>query len=217
MEIWKDIEGYEGLYQVSNEGRVKSFWSGKEKILKQHNCKGYLEVGLYKKEDKQKYKLIHRLVAETFIPNPNNLPQINHKDENKTNNSVDNLEWCSRSYNINYGSRNEKVGKKNSISLKGKKHSNEWKKHMSEIMTGKKLSENVKKLLSKLKSKPIVQLTLDGKFIKEWASSTEAAATLGFNHSNISACCNGERKTHKGFKWMHKSDYEKMLEEQLSL
>lgn len=108
MEIWKEIENYPN-YQISNLGRVKSFWYGKEKILK--NCKdrgGYLQV-LLCKEGKIKHYLIHRLVAQAFIPNPNNLPQVNHKDENPKNNCVENLEWCDSSYNVNFGTRNERM------------------------------------------------------------------------------------------------------------
>lgn len=108
-EIWKDIEGYEGFYQVSNYGRVKSLKFGKEKILKhRRNTFGYLEIVLCSGGKPKSFK-IHRLVAKAFIPNPNNLPQINHKDENKENNCEWNLEWCTPSYNINYGKRNERV------------------------------------------------------------------------------------------------------------
>lgn len=102
MEEWKDIDGYEGLYQISNLGRVKSLKFGKEKILKPKKGKGYLRIGLCKK-GKYKHYYVHRLVASTFIENPYNLPQVNHKNEDKTNNSVDNLEWCTSKYNINYG------------------------------------------------------------------------------------------------------------------
>lgn len=116
IEIFKDIEGYEGLYQISNMGSVKSLGNGnsnnsKEKILKPtKDKKGYLTVDLYKQGKRKIYK-VHRLVAQKFIENPNNLPQVNHKDEDKTNNQVNNLEWCDCQYNINYGTRNEKISK----------------------------------------------------------------------------------------------------------
>ena len=114
MEIWKDVKGYEGLYQVSNLGRVKSLnyrRSGKERLLSlAHDKDGYLYV-CFRKNGKQKLHKVHRLVAQAFIPNPDNLPQVNHKDENKTNNNVKNLEWCTNEYNHNYGTRNERVGK----------------------------------------------------------------------------------------------------------
>lgn len=108
-EIWKDIKGYEGLYQISNSGKVKSFrrsskyGSPDEMILKpQLINSGYEVVTLYSHTRRSKFQ-IHRLVAETFIPNPYNFPCVNHKDENKLNNCVDNLEWCTYQYNNNYG------------------------------------------------------------------------------------------------------------------
>ena len=103
LEIWKDIPNYEGLYQVSNLGNIKSLKKGKNKLLKFGvNNKGYYIVNLYK-NNKGITKKVHRLVAQVFIPNPNNYPIINHKDENKKNNIIDNLEWCDNKYNLNYG------------------------------------------------------------------------------------------------------------------
>lgn len=112
METWKDISGYEGIYEVSDLGRVRSLvqrnrW--KPGILKpQKHRYGYLYVNLCK-DGKVKGMKVHRLVAQAFIPNPNNLPQVNHKDENPQNNAASNLEWCSARYNINYGTRNGRV------------------------------------------------------------------------------------------------------------
>lgn len=107
MKEWKNIEGYEGLYQVSNLGRVKSIRSNT--ILRPYDIgRGYLAVKLCKNGINKNHKL-HRLVAEAFIPNPDNLPCVNHKDENKANNCVDNLEWCSYSYNNNYGDKNKPI------------------------------------------------------------------------------------------------------------
>ena len=160
-EIWKDKKDYEGHYQVSNFGRVKSIKFGKERILKPvTNSSGYLLVELYKNNIKKKYS-VHRLVAEAFIPNPYNLPQVNHKDENKLNNNVDNLEWCTNEYNINYGTRTERY------------------------------------------SKPVLQYTLDGEFVREWPSARECGRN-GFNQGSVSACCRGELKKHKGYIWKYK-------------
>lgn len=110
-EIWKPILNYEGLYEVSNWGRIKSFKFGKERILKPGTNKyGYLIVILCK-NGKVKHFYVHRLVAEAFIPNPHNYPCMNHKDECKTNNNVNNLEWCTYTYNNNYGTKIERISK----------------------------------------------------------------------------------------------------------
>ena len=110
-EIYKPIKGYD--YEVSNTGQVRNIRTGR--ILKQTITQyGYCQVGLHK-DGVQKTVLVHRLVAQAFIPNPKNLPEVNHKDECKTNNRIDNLEWCSSSYNTNYGTRNQRIAKANSI------------------------------------------------------------------------------------------------------
>lgn len=116
-EIWKDIDGYNGLYQVSNLGRVKSLKLGKERFLKAgKNGSGYLQIILCK-EGKLKTCRVHRLVATAFVDNTEKLPCVNHKDENKTNNCADNLEWCTFQYNLSYGNRGKNISKK----LKGKR------------------------------------------------------------------------------------------------
>ena len=174
-EYWKSVVGYEGLYEVSNWGRVKSFDTYRKgingsircckgKIIKYQKTKhGYLQVGLWK-NGQCKHYYVHRLVAEAFIPNPNNLPIINHKDENKQNNIVSNLEWCTYQYNNTYGKMN--------------------------------INRNKQK-------KKILQYDLEGNFIKEWESIAECNRN-GFLQSKIILCCQGERKTHKGFIWRYK-------------
>jgi hypothetical protein len=180
VEEWKDIKDYEGLYQVSNLGRVKSLnyrKTGKEGILNGiEDGRGYLYVHLCN-DDGVKKKKIHRLVAEAFIPNPENKPEVNHKDEDKTNNfvflnedgSVDkeksNLEWCDRKYNNNYGTRNERS--------------------------------------AKAMSKPVLQFSLSGHFIREWPSTAECGRN-GFHQGNVWSCCNGKKPQYKGFLWQYK-------------
>ena len=119
-EIWRDIKGYEGLYQISSYGRVKSLertvWNGKgyykksEKIRKGYdNGDGYLYVNLCKEGKRKQYR-INRLVAMAFIPNPNNLPEVNHKDKIRTNNNIENLEWCTKQYNVEYSLAKAVIG-----------------------------------------------------------------------------------------------------------
>lgn len=115
QEIWKPIEGYEGRYEISSYGRVKSYLYDKVngRILKGSSSRGYPVIILYDENCHKRAYLLHRIVAKTFIDNPNNLPEVNHIDEDKTNNRVDNLEWCTSSYNVNYGNRNDTVARKN--------------------------------------------------------------------------------------------------------
>ena len=117
QETWKPIAGYEELYEVSDLGRVRSLGNDGTRVLKGSKLKnGYLNVCLSKNGNKKTYS-IHRLVALTFIPNPNDLPQVNHINEDKTDNRVVNLEWVSAKENCNHGTRNERMGKTKSIPL----------------------------------------------------------------------------------------------------
>ena len=174
QEIWKDVVGYEGLYQVSNKGNVKSLKRSiiardgryirevDECMLRQRLSRKYKQVVLCK-DSIYKFIRVHRLVAQAFIPNPENLPQVNHKDEDKFNNCVENLEWCTQLYNEQYGNK------------------------------GKKTSEAV--------SKPVIQFGLDGSKIKQFDSQTQASKILGIRQTGISLCCVGRYKTSGGFKW----------------
>lgn len=186
IEIWKPVVGYEGLYEVSNLGRVKSLGKGKtwktERIKKAKiGSNGYNSLTLWK-NGKENGFLVHRLVAEAFIPNPNNLPQVNHKDENKQNNCAENLEWCTCEYNLNYGTHNERM-----------------KKHHYSPMLGKfgKLHPN---------SKPIYQFSLEGNLIKMFESTREVERELGYRNSNISSCARGKYKTAYGYVWRYKEE-----------
>lgn len=191
-EIWRKIEGYD-YYMVSNCGRVLSLKNrhGKKQMIKiKTNDNGYCSVGLYLNK-KCKYHLVHRLVAQAFIPNPNNYPVINHRDENKQNNfvwvnedgSVDyeksNLEWCTQKYNINYGNRTDRVRKK---TIGTKKNYCGSKNH---------------------NSKPIEQYDLDGNLLNTFDCAADAEKYLGLKvySSHIRSVCNGKLKQSCGFKW----------------
>ncbi|MBQ3414509.1 MAG: HNH endonuclease [Clostridia bacterium] len=194
-EIWKSIENYP-YYQISNFGRVRSL----DKYVKHYKsrCGFALRKGmiLKTKYDKDSYYTIclrnngiaktlkvHRLVAQAFIPNPNKLPIVNHKDENKSNNfvwinddgSVDleksNLEWCTQEYNNNYNFRQQRISR-----------------------------ETIKKKLSK----PILQYDMKGNFLKEWPSGIEIQRQLGFSQANISRCCLGKSNYAYLYKWKYK-------------
>lgn len=175
-EIWKDIEGYEGEYQVSNLGRVRSldkelpvFGNKGTKIrrgiIKRFNTShsGYRYVMLCSKGVCKNIR-VHRLVAQAFIPNPDNMPEVNHKDEDKTNNRADNLEWCSPKYNCNYGTRKER----NAV----------WKR------------------------RSVLQLDMNGNIIQEFPSVTAARIATGARH--IAEVCRGKLNKTGGYRWKYK-------------
>lgn len=169
-EIWKDIKGYEGYYQVSNLGRIKSLQRNgtikKDRILKPNNVKGYLQITLQKNGIKA-YKKIHRIVAENFITNINNKTEVNHIDGNKHNNCIENLEWVTKSENQKHA---YKLGLNKSHGIKGEKN---------------------------VLSKKIMQLDLEDNVIKIWGSMHDIERKLGIKYQNVYACCKGiQNKTH---------------------
>ena len=176
-ELWKPIVGYEGLYEVSNLGRVRSLphkvqaWFGTRispsKILSLHTNKatGYFSVCLCK-DNKKRNHLVHRLVAEAFVVNSNFLPQVNHKNEIKADNRAENLEWCNSAYNNNYGTRNSRVGEKNKVS----------------------------------KCKTVAQIK-NGEIVAVFPSTISAKHIADPGH--IGKCCNGIRKSAGGFQWIY--------------
>lgn len=183
MEEWKDIVGYEGLYQVSTLGRVKSLARKdprghqlKGKYLKPNkDTQGYYRVSL-SKDGIVCRKGIHRLVAETFIDNPCDYPQVNHKDEQPTNNQVDNLEWCTAEYNTNYGTRNQRV---------------------SEAKKGQPRSENAIELFRHKVMKK-VQCVETGQIFESVKSAEEFMQTKTIHHA-----LKGRQKTSGGYHWRY--------------
>lgn len=172
-EIWEPISGYEGLYEVSNLGRVKSLgkllyninkntynFYAYERILRPSTNKGYLQVNLSKNGILKCFR-VHKLVAMAYIPNPNNYLQINHKNEIRNDNRAENLEWCNSKYNNNYGNRNTKL------------------------------------------SKRVAQYTKDNVFVNEFKSCIEVEKQLGFSNAHISKCCLGKRKSAYGYHWKY--------------
>lgn len=187
-EIWKDIPGYDGYYQVSNLGRIKSLPRGKQWPYRQtHNnirkprlaTNGYFKINL-SKGNIVKWFGVHRLVAMAFIPNPDNFPRINHKDENKLNNCVDNLEWCTYKYNANYGA-----------GVSRQKESR--KKNPNDVMT--------RKLVGIKNRTPIKCWDKDGNFIGFFRSTTEAAERTGVDKSSVSGWCSGRRTKVRKFRF----------------
>lgn len=182
-EIWKDIKGHEGLYQVSNEGNVRSIdryvkgtWGNtrfaKGEIKKYHlGNNGYFMVNLFKNNCGKMY-LVHRLVAEAFIPNSENKPFVGHKNTKRTDNRVENLEWCTRIENNNNPITKKKSAKTRSI-----------------VFTNRKDL-----------SKKVYQYSKEGELIAVWPSIAEASRN-GYSRQNISLCCNKKHKTHKGYEW----------------
>lgn len=189
MEEWRDIPGYEGLYQVSNLGRVKSLkrpnrhgtFTYKQVILKQRIKRGYYVVYLYKDKEVSNF-LVSRLVATAFIPNPDNKPFVDHIDTNKSNNKVNNLRWVTASENMNNPLTRDNLSKS--------------------------LRNNVKL------SRKVVQLTLNDEIVAVYPSAKEVQRSTEFAQSHVSSCCNNEygrsKNIYKGYKWMYKSEYEKL-------
>ena len=182
---WTDIKGYENLYQISKEGEEKSLYFNKEKILKQHIMKnGYHQVSLYKDGIKTKF-LVHRLVALNFLPNPNSLPQVNHIDGNKSNNSIENLEWISQIDNMKHAFENNLV---TTITEKKKVACSENGKKAFQVFLQKH-------------RKPVLQFDKNENFIQKWTYASEASQVLNIDTSSILKCCQQQRKTAGGFKW----------------
>lgn len=192
-EEWRDVNGYEGLYVVSNLGRVCSLQrkvnvgNGGWRILPPTQLKpfpskiaNYIRycVSLWKNNSVSKKKL-HRIVAQAFIPNPNNLKEIDHIDTNTANNCVENLRWCNRTTNAN-----------------------------NPITKAKSRDVRLGKPIPKLQ-KPVVQI-LNGDLIRIFPS-IKSTTELGFNKNQISMCCNKIRATHKGYQWMFLSEYETLI------
>ena len=179
-EVWKDVVEYEGLYEVSDKGNVRGVArkdtlgrNRKGRMLKPgYTSRGYLQVGL-SKNGKSKTRTVHRLVAEAFIPNPNGLPQVNHRDEDKDNNNVENLEWCDSKYNINYGTRSERFARTRSKKVRA-----------VNIKTGEVLTFNSAKEAKK-KGYPGV------------------AAACGGVYNTINGKPGGDGRTYKGYRWSY--------------
>ena len=203
-EIWKPIKEFEGYYEVSNMGRVRSLnykRTGKEKILKNiEDYKGYLEVGLTKNGKRKQFK-VHRLVAEAFIPNPENKPCIDHINTIRNDNRIENLRWATHEENSNNPLTKKKMSENHREQIGENNH-----------MYGR-IGEN------NPKSKPIVQINPNtNEVLNTYSGISEASRQTGFKHSNISACCNNKfnrpgNNIYKGYKWMFLSDYEKLNEE----
>lgn len=220
-EIWKDIEGYEGLFKVSSNGVIRSLDKylpmpngGKKlvkgRIIKQYmNPNGYMIVNLGKTHNDRKIKYVHRLVAKAF-------PEIcgewfekcevDHLNTIRDDNRAINLKVCTASENAN----NPLTLKHQSVKKIGKKMPIGFGEKISNIMKGRTHTDCTKDKIRKALSKPIIQFTLDGKLIRKWNSATEVERELNIAHNQITACCKKREnyKTAGGFKWGYADDYE---------
>lgn len=177
FEVWQDIPGYEGLYQASTYGRVKSV----ERYVKYKRTSRYFPsvilqpsinaYGYYVVSLSRKLYKVHRLIALTFLPKQENCTQVNHKDEIKSNNFVSNIEYCTKRYNNLYGTRIDRA------KTKQKNHPK--------------------------RSKPVSQYDLEGNIVKKYPSIKEAARQTGFPDTHIGGCCLGKHKTAYGFIWRY--------------
>lgn len=184
MEIWKDIIGFDGKYQISNEGNVRSFTKWKNGEFLKCGISGkpgpYKHVILVKTGRKDtKCFYIHRLVATHFIENPHNLPEVNHIDGNTLNNCVDNLEWCTRKQNAEHASRTGILSRAHEFE-RGSKHPN---------------------------AKAVLQMSKDGMIVREWESVNQIQRETAYLASSIFNCCNHRKSynTAYGYKWEYKN------------
>ena len=187
VEKWVNIENHPS-YFISNFGRVFSKKSNKVMKNRVVSKNGYQQITLDNSQ-----LLVHRLVAQAFIPNPNNLPCVNHKDENQFNNDFRNLEWCTYKYNSNYGTNPSRHSKK---MLDRYNNDPDWK------------SDCIKRLaeIQKKKRKRVVQLDKFNNYLKTYESSY-ATEKDGHLSVHVCDCANGKRKTHHGYKWIWECDY----------
>ena len=218
QEIWKHIQGYESSYAVSNRGRVMNL--KKNKVLKPIvDGAGYVYVNL-----RQKKHRLHRLVAQAFLGNPENLPQVNHIDEDPTNNDVSNLEWCTASHNAKH-SIHKQTRKINQLTLDGE-FVKQWE---SSYEIERELGYAHNNIIACCKGKhktnygyrwqyadglhqrrvnrPVVALTKDGEFVAEYKSAAEASRCLGASDSFIYKILKGKFETIHGYRFLYADDY----------
>ena len=192
-EIWLDVIGTNGRYQVSTKGSIRAInylKTGKMKLLSQANVNGYRMVQI-PINGKIRNCLVHRLVAETFLPNPHNLPQVNHKDEDKSNNRVENLEWCSAKYNNEY---NGGIDKRILTRSLHNPNNECYVKGMASRITNKSWN----------REQSVCQV-LNGVVVDTFKSTQEAQRVTGIKSSNISECCRNIRKRAGGYEWFYMS------------
>lgn len=176
METWKPIPGYEGFYEASDMGRIRSVYRYKRVLKPMISNTGYKRVDLFKDKSRKQFS-VHRLVAMTFVNNPNGKSFVNHRDENKLNNCADNLEWVSHVENCRYGTAIERRTKHFDYAHRKINNANQIKAC----------------------SKPIKQYTKNGDFLKDWASASECHRGTGITISGIRRVVKGERKSAGGY------------------
>lgn len=222
FEVWWPVEGYEGLYEVSNLGRVKSIGYGRDRILTPVIVGGYLRARLCK-DGKKTNKMVHRLVMESFVGECYEGYEVDHRNTERSDNRLSNLHYVTRKENNNNPitkRRHSEAARKRAQDIEWLSKQREtirkltqtkkWRKNHAEGVEKRSKNqewlENHARAMKEYKGKPVLQIDLNGNVIKEWTNMHDAERELGIDSSNIYKCCQGKRKSVGGYIWKYKNN-----------